>query len=212
VEGTEQPLHDGYVYAVRDEEAYLQADHEKPPIPREPFDLASIVCQFCGKSLEQVAGVFEAKRRVRDPIPRPSRPCGSATSALPGWRRSSPRNPKGLNGSEGGRYGHVAAPCQREDRALPCPAGRSGPWSRRTGAPEASATGRDWSHPPSWWPVRAGSAPHRKTAVLAGHERSRRVRRNPSSPHLRALDLGRWRRMEAASNPTSSTKCRHPNS
>ena len=27
--------------------------------------------------------------------------------------------------------------------ALPCPAGRSGPWSRRTGAPEASATGRD---------------------------------------------------------------------
>jgi hypothetical protein len=67
VEGTEQSLHDDYVYAVRDEEAYLQADHEKPPIPREPFDLASIVCQFCGKSLEQVAGVFEAKRRVRDP-------------------------------------------------------------------------------------------------------------------------------------------------
>jgi hypothetical protein len=30
---------------------------------------------------------------------------------------------------------------------LPCPAGRSGPWSRRTGAPEASAT-RD-RHPPS---------------------------------------------------------------
>ena len=27
--------------------------------------------------------------------------------------------------------------------ALPCPAGRSGPWSRRTGAPMASATGRD---------------------------------------------------------------------
>jgi hypothetical protein len=27
--------------------------------------------------------------------------------------------------------------------ALPCPAGQSGPWSRRTGAPEASATRRD---------------------------------------------------------------------
>jgi hypothetical protein len=27
--------------------------------------------------------------------------------------------------------------------ALPYPAGRSGPWSRRTGAPKASATGRD---------------------------------------------------------------------
>jgi len=58
VEGTEQPLHDDYVYAVRDEEAYLQADDEKPPIPKEPFP--SILCQFCGKT-------FEAKRRVRDP-------------------------------------------------------------------------------------------------------------------------------------------------
>jgi hypothetical protein len=28
-------------------------------------------------------------------------------------------------------------------RPLPRPAGRSGPWSRRTGAPQASATGRD---------------------------------------------------------------------
>lgn len=67
MEGTEQPLHDNDVYAVRDEEAYLQADDEKPPIPGDPFNLASIVCQFCGRSLEQVAGVFEAKRRVRDP-------------------------------------------------------------------------------------------------------------------------------------------------
>jgi hypothetical protein len=67
VEGTEQPLHDDYVNAVSDEEAYLQTDDEKPPIPGEPFDLAAIVCQFRGKSLEQVAGGFEAKRRVRDP-------------------------------------------------------------------------------------------------------------------------------------------------
>lgn len=66
MEGTEQPLHDDYVYAVRDEEAYLQVDDEKP-IPREPSDPPPIVCQFCGKPFEQVAGLFEAKRRVRDP-------------------------------------------------------------------------------------------------------------------------------------------------
>jgi hypothetical protein len=67
VEGTEQPLHDDYVYAVSDEEAYLQAEDEKPPIPQEPFDRVSIICQFCGKSWTQVHGVFQAKRRVRDP-------------------------------------------------------------------------------------------------------------------------------------------------
>jgi hypothetical protein len=66
VEGTEQPLHDDYVYALRDEEAYLQADDEKPQIV-EPFDPASIVCQFCGKSYGQVPQLFEAKRKVRDP-------------------------------------------------------------------------------------------------------------------------------------------------
>jgi hypothetical protein len=67
VEETEQPPHDDYVYALRDEEAYLQGDEEKPPIPREPFDLAAIVCQFCGKPWDQVRGIFQAKRRVRDP-------------------------------------------------------------------------------------------------------------------------------------------------
>jgi hypothetical protein len=66
VEGSEQPLHDDYVYALRDEDAYLQADDEKPQIV-EPFDPASIVCQFCGKSYEQVPTLFEAKRRVMDP-------------------------------------------------------------------------------------------------------------------------------------------------
>jgi ClpX C4-type zinc finger len=67
VDGTEQPLHVDYVYALRDEEAYLHADDEKPPTPGEPFDPVAIVCQFCGKPFEQVAGLFEAKRRVRDP-------------------------------------------------------------------------------------------------------------------------------------------------
>jgi hypothetical protein len=34
VEETEQPLRDDHVYAVNDEAAYLQADDEKPPIPK----------------------------------------------------------------------------------------------------------------------------------------------------------------------------------
>jgi hypothetical protein len=67
VEGTEQPHHNDNVYALKDEEAYLQADDEKPGIV-EPFDLASIICQFCGKFSEQIAGgLFQAKRLVRDP-------------------------------------------------------------------------------------------------------------------------------------------------
>ena len=113
MEGTEQPLHDDYVYvyAVKDEEAYLQADDEKPPIPHEPFPL--IVCQFCGKPFEQVAGLFEANAASGIPTPQPSRPCGSATSALPGWRRYSPRSPQALTGSDGGGNGHPAASCDR---------------------------------------------------------------------------------------------------
>jgi hypothetical protein len=55
MEGTDQPHHDDYVYAVRDEEAYLQGDHEKQQVV-EPLDPPSIVCQFCGKPWEQVAG------------------------------------------------------------------------------------------------------------------------------------------------------------
>ena len=66
MEGTEQPHHDDYVYALRDEESYLHADDDKPQIV-EPFDLPPIVCQFCGQYWEQVAGLFGAKRLVRDP-------------------------------------------------------------------------------------------------------------------------------------------------
>ena len=54
MEGAEQPAHDAYVYAIRDEESYLQVDDEKQPTPPEPLDPASILCQFCGKSWEQV--------------------------------------------------------------------------------------------------------------------------------------------------------------
>jgi hypothetical protein len=62
-----QPLHHDYVFALKDEEAYLQQTDEKKPEIVEPFDPASIVCQFCGKSFGQVPRLFEAKRRVRDP-------------------------------------------------------------------------------------------------------------------------------------------------
>jgi hypothetical protein len=72
VEGAEQPSHDAYVYAIRDEESYLQVDDEKQPTPPEPVtfshpDPASILCQFCGKLWEQVSVLFQAKRRTMDP-------------------------------------------------------------------------------------------------------------------------------------------------
>jgi ClpX C4-type zinc finger len=66
VEGTERPLRDDYVYALREEEGYLHADDDKPQTV-EPFDPVSIICQFCGKSWDEVRGIFQAKRRVRDP-------------------------------------------------------------------------------------------------------------------------------------------------
>jgi hypothetical protein len=44
-----------------------QADDEKQPAPPEPLDPASIRCQFCGKSWEQVPTLFQAKRRTMDP-------------------------------------------------------------------------------------------------------------------------------------------------
>jgi hypothetical protein len=67
VEGAEQPPHDAYVYAIGDEEAYLQANDEKQPTPPEPVDPASILCQFRGTSWEQVPMLFQAKRRTMDP-------------------------------------------------------------------------------------------------------------------------------------------------
>ena len=72
MEGAEQPAHDAYVYAIRDEEAYLQVSDEKQPTPPEPVRFshpypASILCQFCGKSWEQVPVLFQAKRRTMDP-------------------------------------------------------------------------------------------------------------------------------------------------
>ena len=37
------------------------------PTPPAPLDPASILCQFCGKSWEQVPMLFQAKRRTMDP-------------------------------------------------------------------------------------------------------------------------------------------------
>ena len=69
VEGTE-PGREGYVYALRDEAAYLQVqpEDEKQEI-FERFDPAPIFCQFCGRSYGEVPRpkLFEAKRKVRDP-------------------------------------------------------------------------------------------------------------------------------------------------
>ena len=65
MEGTEQPHHNDYVYALKGEEAYLQADDKKHGIVLEH---ASIACQFCGKFSEQIAGgLFQAKHLARDP-------------------------------------------------------------------------------------------------------------------------------------------------
>jgi hypothetical protein len=66
VDETEEPLQNDHVYALTDEEGYRHADDDKPQVV-EPFVPSSIVCQFCGKSWDQVRGVFQAKRRVRDP-------------------------------------------------------------------------------------------------------------------------------------------------
>jgi hypothetical protein len=53
--------------------------------------------------------------------------------------------------------------------ALPCPAGRSVPGSRRTGAPEASATRRDRSPP---WRGGAGPCWVRSRKANRGQQRA----------------------------------------
>jgi hypothetical protein len=64
----DQPGDDGYVYALTDEEAYLQSDDEKPAIiARPPPDLAQFKCWFCRKSHRQVQTLFGAEYPVRDP-------------------------------------------------------------------------------------------------------------------------------------------------
>jgi hypothetical protein len=56
-----------------------------------------------------------------------------------------------------------------------------GPWSRRTGAPQASATGRDRSRS-----VRAGSVAHRDHRGTSGQQRSPAGKRNPQVSRIPA--------------------------
>jgi hypothetical protein len=53
----------------------------------EPFDPASIVRQFCGKSFEQVHPCSRQSAESEIPTAQPSFWFGSATSALPAWHR-----------------------------------------------------------------------------------------------------------------------------
>jgi len=58
-EATDLPHDPAHVYALTDEEAYLQTDEgEKPAIIAEPMPdlLASRVCSFCKKSAEHLFG------------------------------------------------------------------------------------------------------------------------------------------------------------
>ena len=79
-----------------------------------------------------------------------------------------------------------------------------GPWSRRTGAPKASATGRD-RKPPL---VRAGSAADGQTMDNSGHERALTDRRNRRSSDLQAPDLWRRRRPQWSSSLPTQTSGR----
>jgi hypothetical protein len=66
-EGSDQPPSDAYLYALRDEAAYLQADEdEKPEIFAEPPpDPAWFKCWFCRRTDRRV--LFGAEYPVRDP-------------------------------------------------------------------------------------------------------------------------------------------------
>ena len=66
-QGSDQPPRDAYVYAVRDEAAYLQTDEDaKPEIIAEPApDPAWFKCWFCRRTDRRV--LFGAEYPVRDP-------------------------------------------------------------------------------------------------------------------------------------------------
>src|SRR5512132_3176099 len=66
-QGSDQPPSDAYVYALRDEAAYLQADEDEKPeiIAEPPPDPAWFKCWFCRRSDRRV--LFGAEYPVRDP-------------------------------------------------------------------------------------------------------------------------------------------------
>ena len=66
-QGSDQPGGDGYVFALRDEEAYLQTDEDGKILEGPPPDPAWFKCWFCRKSDQQVQRLYGAEYPVRDP-------------------------------------------------------------------------------------------------------------------------------------------------
>jgi hypothetical protein len=66
-EGSEQPRGDAFIYALRDEAAYLETgEDEKPAVVAEPLpDRASFKCSFCRSTDRRV--LFGAEYPVRNP-------------------------------------------------------------------------------------------------------------------------------------------------
>jgi hypothetical protein len=66
-EGNDQPRGGDHIYTLRNEEAFLQTDDEKPAIiAKPPPDPAQFKCWFCRKSHQQVQTLFGAEYPVRD--------------------------------------------------------------------------------------------------------------------------------------------------
>jgi len=179
--GSDQHPGDAYVYAFRDEEAYLQTDeHEKSEIIAEPPpDTAWFKCAFCRRTDRRV--LFGAEYPVRDPTT-------FAVIALIFICDKCVANfAESLGRSARRLHRRSRSPA---DIGLTVPGRRGGPWSRRTGAPQVSATRRDRSLRGAVVLVRAGSARHREPPVPVGHERSRPVRTNRSSEPLGGEEHG----------------------
>jgi ClpX C4-type zinc finger len=66
-ESDQPPDGDGYVFALRDEEAYLQTHEDEKIIEEPPSDPAQFKCWFCRKSYQEVQTLFGAEYPVRDP-------------------------------------------------------------------------------------------------------------------------------------------------
>jgi hypothetical protein len=98
-EGTDQPRGDAYIYALRDEAAFLQTDEDtKPEIIPEPPDPAQFKCWFCRKSHQQVQTLFGAEYPVRDPNnfanETPIFICNECVAKFAGWlAQESPKAP-----------------------------------------------------------------------------------------------------------------------
>jgi hypothetical protein len=66
-EERDRPGGGAYVYALADEEAYLQTDDDEKVIEEPLPDPAWFKCWFCRKSSQQVQRLYGAEYPVRDP-------------------------------------------------------------------------------------------------------------------------------------------------